>query len=74
MALERYAMDIVMKHGFTPFITPDVAKEEILNGIGFNPRGAESNIYTIEGTDTCLVGTAEITLGGYYRRLHEMQS
>ena len=67
MALERYALDIVMKHGFTPFITPDVAKEEILNGIGFNPRGAESNIYTIEGTDTCLVGTAEITLGGYYK-------
>lgn len=66
MALERYAMDIVVKHGFTPFITPDVAKEEILNGIGFNPRGAESNIYTIEGTGTCLVGTAEITLGGYY--------
>ena len=67
MALERYAMDIVVKHGFTPFITPDVAKEEILNGIGFNPRGAESNIYTSEGTDTCLVGTAEITLGGYYK-------
>ena len=67
MALERYAMDIVLKHGFTPFITPDIAKEEILNGIGFNPRGAESNIYTIEGTDTCLVGTAEITLGGYYQ-------
>ena len=66
MALERYAMDIVLKHGFTPFITPDIAKEEILNGIGFNPRGEESNIYTLEGTGTCLVGTAEITLGGYY--------
>ena len=66
MALERYAMDIVLKHGFTPFITPDIAKEEILQGIGFNPRGAESNIYTIEGTGTCLVGTAEIKLGGYY--------
>ena len=66
MALERYAIDIVLRHGFTPFITPDIAKEEILQGIGFNPRGAESNIYTIEGTGTCLVGTAEITLGGYY--------
>ncbi|NLZ67732.1 MAG: serine--tRNA ligase, partial [Spirochaetales bacterium] len=66
MALERYAMDIVMKHGFTPFITPDIAKEEILQGIGFNPRGAESNIYTLQDTGTCLVGTAEITLGGYY--------
>ena len=69
MALERYAMDIVLKHGFTPFITPDIAKEEILNGIGFNPRGEESNIHTIEGTGTCLVGTAEITLGGYYSNM-----
>lgn len=65
MALERYALDIVIRHGFTPFITPDVAKEEILEGIGFNPRGAESNIYTLEDEGTALVGTAEITLGGY---------
>ena len=67
MALERYAMDIVVKHGFTPFITPDIAKEEILQGIGFNPRGEESNIYTLEGTGSFIVGTAEITLGGYYQ-------
>lgn len=65
MALEHYAVNIAMKHGFTPYITPDVAKEEILEGIGFNPRGEESNIYTVEGTGTALVGTAEITLGGY---------
>lgn len=66
LGLVRYAFDILMKHGFQPFITPDIAKEGIVEGIGFNPRGPESNIYTIEGTDTCLVGTAEITLGGYY--------
>jgi seryl-tRNA synthetase len=66
LGLVRYALDILQKKGFTPFITPDVAREEILEGIGFNPRGAESNVYTLEGEDTCLVGTAEITLGGYY--------
>ena len=66
MALERYALDILIKHGFSPYITPDIAKEEILEGIGFNPRGSESNIYTLEGTGTALVGTAEITLGGYH--------
>jgi seryl-tRNA synthetase len=66
LALTRYALDILVRHGFTPVITPDIAKEEILEGIGFNPRGAESNIYTVEGTGTCLVGTAEITLGGYH--------
>ena len=66
LALTRYVMDIIMKEGFTPFITPDVAKEEVAAGIGFNPRGEESNIYTVEGTGTCLVGTAEITLGDYF--------
>ncbi|MFA5570273.1 MAG: serine--tRNA ligase [Sphaerochaetaceae bacterium] len=66
MALERFALDILKKHGFTLMMTPDIAKEEILEGIGFNPRGDESNIYSLEGTDQCLIGTAEITLGGYY--------
>jgi seryl-tRNA synthetase len=66
LALERYALDLLRSHGFTLTITPDIAREEIVEGIGFNPRGEESNIYTIEGTGTCLVGTAEITLGGYH--------
>jgi len=65
-ALVLYGLNILRKHGFTPFITPDVAKEEILRGIGFNPRGSESNVYTIEDEGTCLVATAEITLGGYH--------
>jgi seryl-tRNA synthetase len=69
LGLVRYALDILQKKGFTPFITPDIAREEILEGIGFNPRGAESNVYTIEGEETCLVGTAEITLGGYYSNM-----
>jgi seryl-tRNA synthetase len=66
LGLVRYALDILARRGFTPFITPDIAREEILEGIGFNPRGAESNVYTLEGEDACLVGTSEITLGGYY--------
>ncbi|MFW6360696.1 MAG: serine--tRNA ligase [Spirochaetota bacterium] len=66
MALIRYALDVLLKHEFTLTMTPDIAKEEVVEGIGFNPRGAESNIYNIEGTGTCLVGTAEITLGGYH--------
>jgi len=66
LALVRYALDILIKKGFTLFTTPDVAKTEILEGIGFNPRGAESNVYTVEGEGACLIGTAEITLGGYY--------
>ena len=57
----------MVKKGFTPYLTPDIAKASILEGIGFSPRGAETNIYSIENTEQCLVGTAEITLGGIYR-------
>ena len=65
-SLIMYALNTLRKHGFTPFITPDVAKQEVLQGIGFNPRGNESNVYCIEDEGTCLVATAEITLGGYH--------
>ena len=65
--LIMYALNTLRKHGFEMFITPDVAKEEVLKGIGFNPRGNESNVYSIEDEGTCLVATAEITLGGYHQ-------
>jgi seryl-tRNA synthetase len=66
LALVRYALDILKDEGFTLMSTPDLAREEIVAGHGFNPRGPESNIYTVEGTDLCLIATAEYTLGGYH--------
>jgi seryl-tRNA synthetase len=66
LGLVRYALDALMKEGFTPMITPDMAREEIVAGHGFNPRGPESNIYPVEGTDLCMIATAEFTLGGYH--------
>jgi seryl-tRNA synthetase len=49
-----------------PVATPDLARAEILEGIGFAPRGPEKQVYNVEETDLCLVGTAEITIGGYH--------
>ena len=66
LALNRYALDVVIKHGFTFMITPDIAKTEIIEGLGFNPRGESSQVYQITGEDLSLIGTAEITLGGYH--------
>lgn len=66
LGLARYTLDILTRHGFTPMITPDLAREDVLEGVGFNPRGPESNIYTVEDTGLALIGTAEITLGGYH--------
>ena len=66
LALQRFALDILVAAGFTPYITPDLARPEILDGIGFNPRGPESQVYSIENEDLCLIATAEIPLGGLY--------
>jgi seryl-tRNA synthetase len=67
LALTNYAMDVCIQAGFTPMITPDLARREILEGTGFNPRGAETQIYNIENTDLSLIATAEIPVAGYYR-------
>ncbi|MBM4382216.1 MAG: serine--tRNA ligase [Deltaproteobacteria bacterium] len=66
LGLQRYALDLLLAEGFTPYVTPDLARADILEGIGFNPRGEETQIYSVANSDLCLVGTAEITLGGLY--------
>ena len=64
LALQQYAIRFLCDRGFTPVTTPDLALTSILEGIGFTPRGPETQIYSIENTELNLVGTAEITLGG----------
>lgn len=66
LALQRFAIAELMKRGFQPTITPDLAQNSILEGIGFMPRGPETQVYSVEHTDLSLIGTAEITLGGLY--------
>jgi seryl-tRNA synthetase len=66
LALQQYAMERLTREGFTPMITPDLARGEVLKGIGFIPRGPETQIYSVENHDLNLVATAEITLGGLY--------
>jgi seryl-tRNA synthetase len=64
LALVQYAVQVVRRHGFTLHITPDLARIDVLEGTGYQPRGNETQIYSIANTDLCLVATAEITLGG----------
>lgn len=66
LALQHYTLDLLIREGFTPVITPDVARGDVLKGVGFIPRGPETQIYSVENHDLNLVATAEITLGGLY--------
>ncbi len=69
IALVQYAMQTAVKAGYTPVITPDLARVEVLEGIGFMPRDSVETrqVYTVADTDLCLIATAEITLGGMHR-------
>jgi len=66
LALTQFAFNKLVQKGFTPFATPDLAKNSVLQGTGYNPRGNETQIYSIESTDLSLVATAEIPMGGYH--------
>ena len=59
LAMTRYAIDMLMAEGFMPHITPDLARPAILEGIGFNPRGEETQIYSIADQDLALIATAD---------------
>lgn len=64
LALVQYAARTAVRHGYTLHTTPDLARDEILAGTGYMPRGPETQIYSIRESDMSLVATAEIPLGG----------
>lgn len=66
MALVNYAVRTLVEEGFTPIITPDLARSSIMEGTGYLPRGPEAQVYSIANSDLCLVATAEITLAGMF--------
>ncbi|KAJ3043501.1 seryl-tRNA synthetase [Rhizophlyctis rosea] len=80
MALTRYAMDICLKHGFTPVLPPDLVRHEVLEACGFSPRSSDPQTFYIQAHNTtttspttprdplqlCLSATAEFPLAAYY--------
>lgn len=67
LALQQFALQQAQKHGFVVHSTPDLTRPKIVEGLGFSPRSEADQIYHVSDHDLCLVGTAEITLGGMYQ-------
>lgn len=65
-AVLRYAIDFAIREGFSFMTVPEMAREAVLVGKGFLPRGPEDQVYFIEGQDLAMIGTAEIPLLGYH--------
>jgi seryl-tRNA synthetase len=67
LGIQQYALDVSRSHGYTPMVTPDLARPEVLLGTGYNPRGEETQIYTVDNSQLALIATSEITVGGYFQ-------
>jgi seryl-tRNA synthetase len=66
LALVRWAMELLMGHGFEPVIPPVLVREEALYGTGFLPD-TEQQIYRVADDDLYLVGTSEVALASIHR-------
>ena len=66
LALQQFALARLVREGFTPYTTPDLARTSLCAATGYNPRGSETQIYSIAGTELGLIATAEITLAGLH--------
>jgi seryl-tRNA synthetase len=66
-AITQFALDLLVKKGFTFMTVPHLVNQRTLTGTGFAPRTSDqSDEYAIEGEDLSLIGTAEISLTGYH--------
>lgn len=63
-ALLRYAMDMMIKHGFTPMTVPNLVNQQAMTGTGYFPWGQEDHYKTQD--DKILAGTSEVALTSYY--------
>lgn len=65
LALLNLAMDVAMRNGFTPMITPTLVLPTVMGGTGFLGSHADE-VYHLEADDLYLVGTSEVPLAGYH--------
>jgi seryl-tRNA synthetase len=65
MALVQMGMDLALRNGFTPVITPTLVRPETMQGTGFDVAH-DDEIYRLERDDLYLVGTSEVALAGYH--------
>ena len=66
MALVRYALDVLLRHGFLPVIPPVLVRPRVITGawggVAFDPQ----QTYLLPEDDLALIGTSEQSLAGLY--------
>lgn len=65
-ALVKFAMETLVKEGFTPVIPPVMVRDESMAAMGYLDQGGEKETYHLTKDDLYLVGTAEQSIGPMY--------
>ncbi|OFS15668.1 MULTISPECIES: serine--tRNA ligase [Kytococcus] len=65
IAMMNMALDLALKHGFTPMITPTLVNTDVMAGAGFIDAH-EDEVYRLRDDDQYLTGTSEVALAGYH--------
>jgi seryl-tRNA synthetase len=66
MALQRYAIDLLVKKGFTPIIPPYMINRSSYEGVT-DLGDFEKVMYKIDGDDAYLIATSEHPIGAMYQ-------
>jgi len=64
-AIARYALDILIRAGYTPITPPNLLHGKALEWAGYFP-GGEEDAYKIENEDLYLIGTSEQILAAFH--------
>lgn len=64
-AVLQFALHHMVRKGFTPFIVPQLVKDEAMVGTAYFPVGQEQ-AYRIPDDEVNLIGTAEVPLTAYH--------
>jgi seryl-tRNA synthetase len=65
LAVLRFALDHMIRKGFTPMLVPHLVRDEAMIGTAYFP-GGEEQAYRIERDELNLIGTSEVPLTAYH--------
>jgi len=65
-SLIRWVLDMLVKEGFSPVITPDLIKGFAMRGMGYIEMGDKDETYYLEQDDQFLTATSEQAIGPMY--------
>ncbi len=67
LALLQFALDTLMKEGFTPILPPVLIKKDTMQKLGYMENGGDEDMFQVEKDDLILVGTAEHAIASMHR-------